>query len=534
MTPLALPRRPLSALLCAVLAALAVLLPARPARGDSIPELLLRYRSVDGRHDDLAYEVQREALDQLADLGSEAARRALRALFAESRGWDRRRAALILSALVRQGGPPEIDTAIEAAEGARDPALLAALPRILASARRADGLEHLRGPALAKATPAVKAQIARALGGLGDKAAVVSLLGVLRDEDPRVRSEALLALGLLKEEAALPQMAVFAKAADPRIREVAARALGMLGSPRALQHLIAVLADPEPRVVESAADGLGLLASPAAVTPLIDHLEVAAGKGALGPGPAGKEPAGRDSKGPDLRLVDALTRALERVTGMTLGDDADLWRAWWKEAKDRPAPESGRPAAPTTIEGPRYYGFAVRSSRVMFVVDVSRSMSWNGRLETAQKELQQVIERLHPRCRFGIVSFSDSADSWNEKLVPATPENVRKAVRYVERLVPINATNAYDGIRAALKDEDVDTVFLLSDGSPTAGAVIEPDAILAEVREMNRWRRVRIHTIALLKGEPPSGMGALEDPASAESFMKRLAAENDGQFRVVR
>ena len=39
---------------------------------------------------------------------------------------------------------------------------------------------------------------------------------------------------------------------------------------------------------------------------------------------------------------------------------------------------------------------------------------------------------------------------------------------------------------------------------------------------------------ALLRGEPPAGMGALEDPASAESFMRRLAAENDGQFRVVR
>ena len=512
-----------------LVAVLTLLAAAGTARGDAVADLLARYHAVEGRRDDAAYEVQREALDQLADLGTDSAKRHLRALLADAAHSDRRRAALILSALVRQGGAAEVDEAIDATEGARDAAILAALPRILSSARRADAIAYIRGPALSKSAPAVKAQIARALGGMGDREAVVPLLAVLRDDDPRVRSEALLALGELKDEAALPQMAVFMKAADPRIREVAARALGMLGGPRAVPHLVAALGDADSRVVESAADALSVLASPGAVTPLIDRLALATGKPA-----AGKELPAKDAKGPDLRLVDALKRALERVTGMALGDDPDLWRAWWAEAKDRPAPPGGRPAAPTTVEGPRYYGFAVRSSRVMFVIDVSRSMGWNGRLETAQKELQQVVERLPSRSRFNIVTFSDVANAWNEKLVPATPENVKKAVRFIERLEPVNATNAYDGIRTAFRDEDVDTIFLLSDGSPTAGAVLEPDAILAEVREMNRWRRVRIHTVALLKGDPPADAGLLEDPASAESFMRRLAAENDGQFRMVR
>ena len=441
---------------------------AKTARGDAVADLLLRYRSVEGRHDDPAYEVQREALDQMADLGTDAAKRALRSLLPTTRNSDRRRTALILSALVRQGGPAEIDEAIDAAAGARDPVILAALPRILSSARRADAIAHLRDTALAKSAPAIKAQIARALGGMGDKAAVVPLLAVLRDDEPRVRAEALIALGMLKDEAALPQMAVFAKAADPRIREVAARALGMLGSVRALPHLLAALADAESLVVQSAAEALGLLPSPTSVTPLIDRLATAVGKAA-----AAKPPAGKDPKGevPDLRLVDALTRSLERVTGMTLGADPDIWRSWWEEAQKHPASERARPSAPTTIEGPRYYGFAVRSSRVMFVVDVSRSMGWNGRLETAQKELVQVIEHLPARTRFGVVTFSDVASTWSEKLLPATPENVKRATRFVERLEPVNATNAYDGLRLAMKDEDVDTIFVLSDGSPNAGAL---------------------------------------------------------------
>ena len=54
------------------------------------------------------------------------------------------------------------------------------------------------------------------------------------------------------------------------------------------------------------------------------------------------------------------------------------------------------------------------------------------------------------------------------------------------------------------------------------------------MREMNRWRRVRIHAIALLKGDPPPDFAALENPAAAESFMRRLAEENGGSFIAIR
>jgi Mg-chelatase subunit ChlD len=186
------------------------------------------------------------------------------------------------------------------------------------------------------------------------------------------------------------------------------------------------------------------------------------------------------------------------------------------------------------VSGPRYYGFPVRSSRVAFVVDVSRSMSWNGRLETAQQELKQVLEHLPSGTRFNVLTYSDAAFSWAEKLVPATPENVRRAVRHVERLAPVAGTNIYDGLRLALKDEEVDSIYFLSDGSPTMGPVVDPDSILAEIAAMNRWRRVRIHTVALVKGDPPPGFGLAEDPARAAAFMKRLAEANDGTFREVR
>ncbi len=516
----------------ALFAALLVLAGALAAAADgpdaptapTVDDLVARYRAVEGRRDDASYETQRQAVDALGEMATADARTSLRRLLTEEGrggeggklplGMDARRVTMILAALVARGGPEEIDLAVKTAESSRGAAVLEALPRILARATRDDTRAHLRGDALSRATPPVKAQIARALGAMGDPAATVPLLASLRADDPAVRAEALFALGQLGDEAALAPMTVFLRHDDPRIREVAARALGALKNARAVGPLVRALEDPVPLVVESAATALSVLDDRAAVGPLIERLAAAEGK--------------------DLRLVEALLSALERLTGMVLGEDAALWRGWWAVAKDHPTQAGQKPEKPTTVSGPRYYGFAVRSSRVVFVLDVSRSMSWNDRLVTAKAELKQVLEHLPAATRFNLVTFSDTAGWWAESLTPATPANVQRAVRFVLRQEPVNGTNAYDGLRLALKDEAVDTVFFLSDGSPSSGQVVDPDELLAQVREMNRWRRVRIHTVALLKGEPPPALASLEDGAAAASFMRRLAEENGGKFKDVR
>lgn len=481
-------------------------------------DLVRRWRATGGRHDDLAYASERAALEALADLDTEAARKALAELVRETgsgpAGQDVRRMLVVLAAFVRRGGPAEMDEAIRAAERAREPYAVAALARVLAGALRADAREHLRSTVLLRGPPVVRAQAARALGAMGDKASVVPLLLALRDEDVVLRTEALFALGELREERAVPSMTPFLRVPDARVREATARALGVLGSARALAGLVQALDDPAPLVVESAANALALLGQANAVAPLLDRWDRTRGK--------------------DLRLEDGFERALARLTGVSLGGDPELWRAWWKENRDREGPARTRPEAPTTIAGPRYYGFGVRSSRVTFVVDVSRSMGWNDRLDTARKELLEVLAHLPPTTRFDLVRYSDRAHPWAGRLEPATPENVRKASRFVDRLEPENATNIHDALRVAFLDEDVDTIYFLSDGTPTAGSIVDPEALLAEVRAINRWRRIRIHTIALTRGEPPAGFAGGEDPAASAAFMKRLAEENDGSTREIR
>ena len=434
-----LPVRTLSRrLLVTALAFATVHAPVRPPlpceAGDArLDELVNRYKATLGRHDDVAYASERDALDAIADLDTPDGRRTLRGLAVAERdleaSCDGRRMALLLGALVRRGGAAEFDFAIRTVEAARCRGLEAALPRVLGAAVASTARAHLREVVLVKGTAAVRAAAARALGAVGDREAVLPLLGVLREDDLVVRAEALFALGELHDEGAVPAMTIFLAGDDPRLREVAARALGVLGSERALPGLVRALDDPVPRVVESAASALALLA-PKGVAISVPALLARWEK----------------SRGRDDRLDDGFERALTRVTGAEVGSDPDLWKSWWAANKDRPPAEVARRDAPTTIAGARYYGFSVRSSHAVFV----------------------------------------------------------------------------------------HSIYFLSDGHPSVGSIVDPDTILAQVREMNRWRRVRIHTIALLKGEPPAGYVDLEDPQAAERFMRRLAEENDGRFVEVR
>jgi hypothetical protein len=77
---------------------------------------------------------------------------------------------------------------------------------------------------------------------------------------------------------------------------------------------------------------------------------------------------------------------------------------------------------------------------------------------------------------------------------------------------------------AAFDVSDATTIFLLSDGAPRRGdKPMDVDPILAKVREDNRFRRVRIHTV-----------GFLQAGSNLRKFMTRLAAQNQGHYKELR
>ena len=107
-------------------------------------------------------------------------------------------------------------------------------------------------------------------------------------------------------------------------------------------------------------------------------------------------------------------------------------------------------------------------------------------------------------------------------MVLRSDKNVARAVQWLESRRFRGGTNLFEGLADAFDSKDVEEIILLSDGEPSVGEVQDPDRIRAWVQRWNRWRKIRLSTIAL------------SAPRLARSFVAKLAEENGGVCRDIR
>ncbi len=179
---------------------------------------------------------------------------------------------------------------------------------------------------------------------------------------------------------------------------------------------------------------------------------------------------------------------------------------------------------PIRFGQPQYYGIEIRAQRVLFVLDHSGSMrkmtNYGSRLLRAKQELIKAITELPEDAEFAIVSFDTNIRQWRDHLSPATEDDKRSAILYVQRLKYGDATNTYGALRRALDfDDNLEAVFLLTDGKPTRGQIVNPSQIAGDIIYRNRWRHLNINTIGISVGGP------------TESFLRSLAENSGGEFR---
>jgi Ca-activated chloride channel family protein len=86
---------------------------------------------------------------------------------------------------------------------------------------------------------------------------------------------------------------------------------------------------------------------------------------------------------------------------------------------------------------------------MVFVLDCSGSMEGEP-LAAAKKLVERCMKRMGQDDTFQIVGFSDSSSQIGSQPIPATPENVRKGLRYLEGLNSEGGTMMMEGVRAAL------------------------------------------------------------------------------------
>lgn len=174
----------------------------------------------------------------------------------------------------------------------------------------------------------------------------------------------------------------------------------------------------------------------------------------------------------------------------------------------------------------QYYGIDLNAGRILFIIDHSGSMREQAyretRLQSAKRELIHAIGELSPETEFAIMPFETGVQSWRDTLLPATPENKLKAIEFVKRIELGDRTNTHGVLNEALLfDDQLEAVFVLTDGQPTAGSIIAPPAIIADIVGRNRMRHLKFNTI---------GIGV--NPRTSD-FLKTLASETGGEYRRV-
>lgn len=226
------------------------------------------------------------------------------------------------------------------------------------------------------------------------------------------------------------------------------------------------------------------------------------------------------------RLREDVLDALESITGLRFWDE-ERWQRWWREDGEsfevRALREPVRRSGETVVT---YYDLPVTSDRCVFVLDLSGSMDLpfgatgaSTRLEEARRQLTEVLSKASSDFHFNVIFFGTTVKPVHRKLRAADKKTVDKTIATIRKQKSRGRTNIHDALERAFEDEEVDTIYLLSDGYPSAGRIRDPEGLADAVQRWNRSRRIRIHAIAV---------GA-ESP-----LCQRLATDSGGVYRHVR
>ena len=386
--------------------------------------------------------------------------------------------------LIGKGKPHEKVFALYATEKVAD-------PKVTAAIRKGLGDEALE----------VRRATAEVLGSRRDRDSLPELRGLLAKPkspaDVRVALEAITAIEGTTS-AWLKELAGFCAHADRDVRNAAIEVLGQARDKRQIEALLQALAHPDWSTRWCAVEALQALRDKQVVPRFIARLAVEEG-----------------------RLRRRLGEALWQLTAQPFEEDAVRWQGWWAEAgetfavateKELDKAEQARERRrleERTRGTAKFFGIRVDSHRVIFVIDVSGSMleSMYGRyvgkrgaarIDVAKQELAQAIKNLEPGALFNVFAFSSGVARWQKDGIGANSDQSRAdALAWVERLGANGATNLYDTVKMAFEDQDVDTIFIMSDGEPTSGEVIDPHRIREDVAFWNKHRKIMIHTIAI-------------------------------------
>ncbi len=158
---------------------------------------------------------------------------------------------------------------------------------------------------------------------------------------------------------------------------------------------------------------------------------------------------------------------------------------------------------------------------IVYALDSSGSMNDGNKIGKAKDALKKALLELKPSDKFDVLNFDARVKLFSPSMIPATPENIEKAIDYVQSIRLNHHTNVSAAMETALSLENITHIFLMSDGEPETG-IRDFRQLRTFIKDRN-VNHIKILTLALGLGENFIGI----------ELLKGIAEDNDGQFAYI-
>ncbi len=136
------------------------------------------------------------------------------------------------------------------------------------------------------------------------------------------------------------------------------------------------------------------------------------------------------------------------------------------------------------------------------------------KMGTARQELSRALDSLRDGTKFTIITFGQQAVEWPEGVLAADPNSKALAREYVANVYAAGGTPLAEALQLGFQSPKVRTLFVVSDGRPTSGEVLQ---LVQRLQESREGRRMVINT---------AGIGADQD----DRLLCQLALDNEGVY----
>jgi hypothetical protein len=166
-------------------------------------------------------------------------------------------------------------------------------------------------------------------------------------------------------------------------------------------------------------------------------------------------------------------------------------------------------------------GVKAGAHTIVYVCDASGSMI--NTFGSLKEQLVRSIQGLKSIQGFNIIFFQDEkCTTLNDGLLFATPENKRKAFKWLDEQTTTGTTNPIPGIEMAFRNRP-QLIYLLTDAD-----FPDNNAVKNAIARLNKDKQTRINTIIFVPGDGDEGSASFKD------LMKQIAGDNGGNYAYVK